>query len=140
VDYAHGTLKTSPSLLLIIALSASFLGGTVVSAKSDKGKGNSEEKNEGRGQSADFIPPGHRRAPVEVVVKQAPPAVRIEVQSARPSPAHIWVPGYWTWEVSAYVWTPSVWVLPPEPTAVWVQPRYEPRSGINIYISGFWRL
>jgi hypothetical protein len=73
-------------------------------------------------------------------VKEAPPALRVEVMTARPSAAHVWVPGFWTWESSRYVWTASVWMLPPAPAAVWVQPRFEPRSGINIYISGFWRI
>jgi len=111
-----------------------------------KGNGNGNENENGKGngkavgQSADFIPPGHRRAPVEVEVKAAPPAVRIEAMTARPSAAHVWVPGFWTWEANAYVWTRSVWMLPPAPAAVWVQPRYEPRASINIFISGYWRI
>ncbi|MDO8544551.1 MAG: hypothetical protein Q7S40_29265 [Opitutaceae bacterium] len=116
------------------------MGGNITLAKPGKGKGNGGDHGKAVGQSPDFIPPGHRRAPVEVVVTQAPPPLRVEVMSARPSATHVWIAGFWTWEASRYLWTPSVWTLPPEPAAVWVQPRYEPRTGINVYISGYWRL
>jgi hypothetical protein len=106
-------------------------------------------KGKGKGQSPDFVPPGlvgkdvppgHRRAPVEFIVRQAPPAIRVEAIVARPSPRHVWVQGYWVWSADTYVWTPGVWMLPPEPAAVWVTPRFETRSGVNIFISGYWKL
>jgi hypothetical protein len=86
------------------------------------------------------VPPGLRRAPVEIVVLKAPPPLRIEVTPPRPSVKHVWVPGYWAWESNAYVWLPGAWMAPPEPSAVWVAPRLEKRSGVNVFISGYWRL
>ena len=115
-------------------------------------------KGKGKGQSPDFVPPGladkggvppgladkvppgHRRAPVEVIVLKAPPPLRVEVMSGRPSPKHVWVPGYWIWETNSYVWLPGAWMAPPEPAAVWVTPRFETRGGVNVFISGYWRL
>ena len=110
--------------------------------KADKGNGKGPDKAPGKGvgKSSDFIPPGHRRAPVEVIVVQAPPALRVETIIVRPSERHVLVPGFWVWGGTAYVWTSAVWVLPPEPAAVWVEPRYEDRSGVHISISGYWRL
>ena len=114
-------------------------------AKPDKDK----DKGKGKGQSADFVPPGqsdksvppgHRRAPVEFVVKKAPPPLRVEVISVRPSPRHVWVTGYWLWEADTYIWMPGAWMAPPEPAAVWIAPRYESRSGVSIFISGYWKL
>jgi hypothetical protein len=127
---------------LALGVAATLACGNAIFADPGKGKGNENGKGKGKavGQSADFIPPGHRRAPVEVEVKEAPPAVKVEVMTARPSAAHVWVAGYWTWETSRYVWTTSVWMLPPEPAAVWVQPRYEARTGISVFISGYWRI
>ena len=128
-------------LFSVIVLNLSFaMAGTAV-AKPGNGKG--------KGQSADFVPPGqvdkgvppgHRRAPIEVVVVKLPPPLRVEVVSPRPSVKHVWVPGYWTWESNGYVWLPGAWMPPPEPAAVWVAPRLETRSGVSIYISGYWRL
>ena len=135
-------MKTTPCFVWATALLLPCL------ALADPGNG--KGKGKGRGNSPDFVPPGLvekggvppglRRAPVEIVVKQAPPKARVEVIAVRPGPAYVWVPGYWTWETSAYVWTPGVWVLPPEPAAVWVPPRYEPRSGVGVFISGYWCL
>src|SRR2546425_7035804 len=33
----------------------------------------------------------------EVVVTQAPPAVRVESQTVIPGPGYVWTPGYWRW-------------------------------------------
>ncbi len=134
---------------LIILFTAS--GGVLAMAGQGNGKGKGNAKGNAKGQSPDFVPPGQvdkdksvppgqRRAPVEVVVTKAPPPVRVEVVAARPSPTHVWVTGYWLWEADTYMWAPGVWMLPPEPAAVWVAPRYEPRSSVSIYISGYWRL
>src|SRR5436190_21712750 len=118
-------MKTTPRFVWAIALLAM---SSLALAQPGNGKG----KGKGKGNSPDFVPPGLvekggvppglRRAPVEIVVKQAPPAIRVEVVSARPSAKHVWVPGFWTWETSAYVWVPGEWMLPPEPAAVWVAP------------------
>jgi hypothetical protein len=125
--------------LVIIAATLASVG--TAHAKNDKENGKGNGNGNGKGaNSPNFIPPGHRRAPVEVIVMQAPPALRVEVISARPSAAHVSVPGFWAWGGSVYVWTPSVWVLPPEPAAVWVAPRYEERSGVHVSISGFWKI
>lgn len=127
-------------LAIVLGVTATLFCGNELLAKPGKDKGHHDDKGKGVGRSADFVPPGHRRAPVEIVVKHAPPAVRVETKSARPSAGHVWVAGYWTWESSAYAWTPAVWIMPPEPKAVWVLPRFESRSGINFSISGYWRL
>ena len=142
-----------PWAAAIVAASLLLPLASGVAAKPDNGKG------KGKGNSPDFVPPGladkggvppghldksvppgHRRAPVEVVVVQAPPALRVERMPPRPAPGHVWVPGYWIWEANAYVWAPGVWIAPPEPAAVWVAPRFERRSGVSVFISGYWRL
>lgn len=137
------TLRTTLATLGLIITT-----GAVAVAKPDNGKGKGNDN--GRGQSGDFtppglvnkggVPPGHQRAPVEVIVKAAPPPLRVEKMPARPAPDFVWVGGYWSWNSADYVWVPGMWVAPPEPAAVWVAPRYEARSGVSIYITGFWKL
>ena len=149
-------MKTTPvlsatrsGLTLLPALAAGFALVTahVASAKPGNGKGKGQSGDfvpPGHGGTppglADKVPPGHRRAPVEFVVIKAPPPLRVEVTPPRPSVKHVWVPGYWVWETNAYVWAPGVWMPPPEPAAVWVAPRFETRSGVSVFISGYWRL
>ncbi|WP_428655749.1 hypothetical protein [Runella sp.] len=42
-----------------------------------------------------------------VVVRPAPPAARVEVIPAPPSPRHTWVPGYHRWHRGHYEWRPG---------------------------------
>ncbi len=135
----HGTVLTALVLGLLLAVPAA------VTADPPAGKG----KGKAHGNSPDFtppglvnkgIPPGHRRAPVEFVVVKAPPPLRVETIPARPGAAHVWIGGYWHWESDAYLWVPGAWITPPEPKAVWIPPRVEQRSGVSVFISGFWRL
>ena len=81
------------------------------------------------------------RVGIGVHVGIAPPAVRREVVTVRPSARHIWVPGYWHWreEGKAWGWVAGAWALPPHLHATWVGPRYERRGGEWIYSSGHWR-
>lgn len=133
----------------LLAVGLVFATGAVA-AKPDNGKGKGNDNGKGRAESGDFtppglvnkggVPPGLQRAPVEVVVKAAPPAVRVEKMPPRPAPDYVWVAGYWSWNNADYVWVPGVWVAPPQPAAVWVAPRYEARSGVSVYISGYWKL
>jgi hypothetical protein len=150
-------LRQSPRVL---RSSATLLGCVIACTCLAVAKpGNSNGNGKGKGQSPDFVPPGLadkggppglvdkgvppglRRAPVEIIVTKLPPPLRVEAVPVRPSVKHVWVPGYWILESSAsYQWSPGVWMLPPEPAAIWVPARVEQRSGVNVFISGFWRL
>ena len=139
----HPRVAFRSTLLLAATLVAGGLLAQPAFAEPGKGRG------KGKGGSPDFVPPGQvgkdlppglRRAPVEVIVKKVPPALRVEVMPARPSVKHVWVSGHWMWANDAYMWTPGLWMLPPEPAAVWVAPRFENRSGVSVSISGYWKL
>ncbi|MEJ1973243.1 MAG: YXWGXW repeat-containing protein [Lacunisphaera sp.] len=69
-----------------------------------------------------------------IIVTQAPPAMQQEVVQARPSSAHVWVPGYWSWRNNRYEWMSGHWEIPPRTDAVWVAPRWE-RLGDGSYRS-----
>ena len=47
-------------------------------------------------------------AAAEIYVNIAPPAPRYEVVPA-PRHGYVWVPGYWDWRGSRYVWTRGHW-------------------------------
>jgi hypothetical protein len=131
-------------------------GSGSLSAKPDNGKGKGHDSDSGPPGLADKdkgdkggppgladkggVPPGHRRAPVEIIVRTAPPPVRVEKMPARPVAGYVWVPGYWSWAERDYVWVSGVWVAPPAPAAVWVTPRFETRRGASIFITGYWKL
>ncbi len=74
-----------------------------------------------------------------IIVTQAPPALQQEVVVARPSSAHVWVAGYWSWRNNRYEWMAGHWEVPPRTDAVWVAPRWE-RLGDGSYrfYEGYW--
>jgi WXXGXW repeat (2 copies) len=79
-------------------------------------------------------------ANAQVVIHAGPPpAVIVE----RPGPplhtGWVWVPGYYRWSGTRYIWAPGRWVNPPRRGVVWIPGRWVPRSGGYVYIAGSWR-
>lgn len=75
-----------------------------------------------------------------VVIRVAPPEPRHEVVLPRPGPNHVWVPGYWNWNGTAYAWVPGVWQLPPRRHSRWIPGHYRHfRRGGWEWIPGHWR-
>jgi hypothetical protein len=74
-----------------------------------------------------------------VYVEVAPPRVRYEVRPMRPSPAHIWIGGYWGWENGTHVWIGGEWVTPPQPGYAWEAPRWRRHGHRWEYSPGYWR-
>jgi hypothetical protein len=80
---------------------------------------------------ASFIaaPEGMQTAAADAVidVQIAPPARRVEVVPARPTPRHVWVPGYWAWNGRHHVWVAGHYALE-RPGYAWREPRWEDRG------------
>ena len=74
-----------------------------------------------------------------VYVRFGPPRPVREVVVVRPSPRHVWVPGYHRWTRVRYDWAPGYWALPPRPRAVWVRGYWAHRPGGYFWIAGYWR-
>jgi hypothetical protein len=75
----------------------------------------------------------------QVLVTQAPPAPRVEVQTVAPGPGYVWTPGYWQWTGTDYVWVSGNWVVRPRPSAVYVRGHWERRAGGYVWIPGRWQ-
>ena len=50
------------------------------------------------------------QARAEVIVKVAPPALKVEVKTAAPGAGFIWAPGFWERANQQWVWVPGGWV------------------------------
>ena len=81
----------------------------------------------------------YERGGREVIIVREPPPLRREVVPARPVPGQIWISGYWAWHGDRHIWVGGHFERPPRTRAVWVEPRWERRSGGHIFIEGFWR-
>ena len=75
----------------------------------------------------------------EVVVTQAPPALRVETQTVSPGPRYVWTRGYWRWTGTDYVWAPGSWLVRTSLTAVWVEGHWARRSHGWVWVPGHWR-
>ena len=75
----------------------------------------------------------------EVVITQAPPAVRIETPTVSPGPTHVWTKGHWSWVGGRYQWVPGAWVVRPNPAAVWVDGHWLRHGGGWVWIAGRWQ-
>ena len=75
--------------------------------------------------------------PAPIAVQWAPPPMLVEVPPAQPYPDAVWTGGYWAWE-GRWFWSAGRWAPPPRPSFVWVQPYYEHRADVVVFVPGFW--
>jgi len=84
---------------------------------------------------------GNAYPQVGVAIRIGPPRPHHEVIVEAPHAGMVWQHGYHRWnvETNAYVWVPGVWVDPPHPHAIWVEPRYRRRGDHWEFHEGHWR-
>ena len=75
-------------------------------------------------------------ADVDVVVRIAPPAARVEVVPA-PRVGYAWAPGHWAWRDGRHVWIGGVWIRE-RPGMHWHPSRWVHRDGQWRFVSGGW--
>ena len=75
--------------------------------------------------------------PEPIAVQWAPPPMLVEVPPPQPYVDAVWTGGYWAWE-GRWVWAAGRWAPPPRPYYTWVQPYYEHRGDIVVFVPGFW--
>jgi hypothetical protein len=75
-------------------------------------------------------------ADVNVVIRVAPPAPRVEVVPG-PRAGHVWVPGHWAWRSGQHVWVGGHWVR--ERAGMhWHPSRWVLRNGDWYFVAGGW--
>ncbi|MCC6793792.1 MAG: YXWGXW repeat-containing protein [Candidatus Hydrogenedentes bacterium] len=73
-----------------------------------------------------------------VVVKEAPPAAKQEVQSASPGTEYVWVPGYWDYANGTFVWRDGTWQVPSSAGLVWIPGQWVNTAAGYQFIPGHW--
>jgi len=74
-----------------------------------------------------------------VVVKTAPPAVKVEARGRAPSAKHVWVAGRWAHRGGRWVWKPGHWAARPRAKAVWVGGHWKRTGSGWKWVPGHWR-
>jgi hypothetical protein len=77
--------------------------------------------------------------PGRVYVARRPPPMRAEVIGARPAPGHVYVRGFWRWQVSDYVWIPGHWAVAERGFREWVPGNWHHGRRGWYYVDGHWR-
>jgi len=94
------------------------------------------------------VPGGTNPAPAVVYAPQttatvaapmAPPAPQVEVVPVAPGPDYYWVPGYWGWNGTVWVWMGGAWTPRPWHGAVWVGGHWGRHGRGYVWIGGHWR-
>jgi hypothetical protein len=75
----------------------------------------------------------------DVVVRIAPPRVRVEHRPHAPGRDYVWVSGYQRWDGRGYVWEPGRWERPPRAHARWEAHHWVKRDGGWVLVEGHWR-
>lgn len=75
--------------------------------------------------------------PPPIAVSWAPPPMLVEAPPPQPYPDAVWTGGYWVWQ-ERWVWSAGRWSAPPRPRFLWVEPYYEHRGDVVIFVPGFW--
>ncbi|RMI20791.1 MAG: hypothetical protein D6681_02060 [Calditrichaeota bacterium] len=73
-----------------------------------------------------------------IVVKTAPPPVKVVVRPARPFRGAVWIPGHWAWRHGHWVWVSGRWVKPRK-GYVWVPGHWAKRPRGWVWIPGHWK-
>lgn len=71
-------------------------------------------------------------------VDQAPPEPKYEHPSEPPAPDVMWVPGYWYWGGTTYLWVGGRWAAPPAAGHIYVRSGWVVRDGRHHYVRGYW--
>lgn len=86
-----------------------------------------------------MAPPVMAPPPSVIQTQMAPPRPRMERRPRMIPPGQTWVPGYWSWNNTEYVWTAGHLEAPPRPRAVWVPPQMAHRGRNWVVTPGRWR-
>ena len=82
-------------------------------------------------------------APVPILsvryVDREPPPLRVERAPLPPSPDHVWISGYWSWDGRAYLWVPGRYHARPHPRAVWEEGHWSRHERGWYWVEGRWR-
>jgi hypothetical protein len=73
-----------------------------------------------------------------VIVREAPPALKEEVQPPPTGAGLVWIPGYWNYQGGGYAWIPGRWDRPLAENMVWVRPYWYRGAAGYAFIAGHW--
>jgi hypothetical protein len=74
-----------------------------------------------------------------VIIKEAPPAPRVEKIYAAPSQESVWISGHWKRKGNTWDWYPGYWEAPPRRGLAWVPGHWAEHRGGWYWVEGHWK-
>jgi hypothetical protein len=74
-----------------------------------------------------------------LVATEEPPAPQEEQMGTAPSPAHVWVSGYWHWRGRRWLWMRGSWARPPRGFHAWMPGHWARYRRGWYWVPGHWR-
>jgi hypothetical protein len=68
----------------------------------------------------------------------APPALQVEVTPPSPVRTAVWVPGFWQWSGTTWVWITGSWQLRPATTMTWRPAEWRATGSLHVLVPGGW--
>ena len=68
----------------------------------------------------------------------APPPPQVETAPQQPVAAAVWIPGFWQWSGTTWVWVAGSWQLRPSAGVEWRPAEWRPRGTVHILVPGGW--
>jgi YMGG-like Gly-zipper/WXXGXW repeat (2 copies) len=114
------------------AAAGAIAGGTL---------GNAQDNQQGTlyGPSQGVAYRGTDQQQVAIGPPQPPTSSPADVVTPSPSPSAVWIPGYWAYNGSGYVWTAGHWEIPPPNSHAYIAPHWELQGNSYLYYQGYWR-
>jgi hypothetical protein len=69
---------------------------------------------------------------------QPPPPLQAEMPPPAPVRVAVWVPGFWQWSGSSWIWVAGSWQLRPDARAEWRPAAWQPRGRVHVLVPGGW--
>jgi len=79
------------------------------------------------------------RTAVAQPARPVAPEPLTEVVPPAPASNAVWVPGYWDFNGTGYVWTSGRWEIPPPMSTSYIAAHWETRDDANVFVRGYWR-
>lgn len=76
---------------------------------------------------------------VQAVPPPPPPPTPNEVVTPSPAANAVWIPGYWSYDGSAYAWVSGHWEIPPANTHTYVAAHWENQGSGYFFVPSYWR-
>lgn len=84
------------------------------------------------------VPDSDLVAETTTTAPAAPPPLQVEAPPPAPVHAAVWVPGFWQWGGSTWVWIAGSWQLRPSATVEWRPAEWRARGPVHVLVPGGW--